>query len=197
MLPPPQPRLQRIARSASSQSLGVRFPEACFAFSENVIVALLSDYRHKSHNVSVLIYHVVCPAKYRRVVFDPTVDTRRKEVCLEIAKRYAIAFLEIGTDTNQVHFLVQSVPTYSPTKIGQIIKSIPAREMFARVPSVKKQLWGGALWSTGSCISTVGRQGNEEVMRQSVKKQAAHSRIRHSIAKTSSLSCSKVFGFGG
>ncbi|MCX6177912.1 MAG: IS200/IS605 family transposase, partial [Chlorobiales bacterium] len=28
----------------------------------------MSDYIHKSHNVSVLLYHFVCPSKYRRVV---------------------------------------------------------------------------------------------------------------------------------
>jgi putative transposase len=42
--------------------------------------------------------HLGCPATYRRVVFDASVDTMLKEVCLEIAKRYAILFLEIGTD---------------------------------------------------------------------------------------------------
>ena len=31
----------------------------------------MSDYRHKRHNVSSLMYHIVCPAKYRRVIFDP------------------------------------------------------------------------------------------------------------------------------
>ena len=58
----------------------------------------MSEYIHKSHNVSVLIYHLVCPAKYRCVVFSKEVDAVLKEVCLEIAKRYEIAFLEIGTD---------------------------------------------------------------------------------------------------
>ncbi|MFL6227263.1 MAG: IS200/IS605 family transposase, partial [Pyrinomonadaceae bacterium] len=29
----------------------------------------MSKFIHKSHNVSVLMYHIVCPAKYRRVVF--------------------------------------------------------------------------------------------------------------------------------
>ena len=29
---------------------------------------------HKSHNVSVLMYHVVCAAKYRRVVMSAQVD---------------------------------------------------------------------------------------------------------------------------
>jgi hypothetical protein len=30
----------------------------------------MSEYIHKSHNVTVLMYHLVFPAKYRRVVFD-------------------------------------------------------------------------------------------------------------------------------
>ncbi|WP_342225586.1 hypothetical protein [Rickettsia endosymbiont of Urophora cardui] len=29
-----------------------------------------SSYIHKSHNVTVLIYHLVTPAKYRRVIFN-------------------------------------------------------------------------------------------------------------------------------
>ncbi|MGI9176105.1 MAG: IS200/IS605 family transposase, partial [Rhodothermales bacterium] len=70
----------------------------------------MSLFLHKSHNVSVLIYHFVCPAKYRRVVFDEAVDAVLREVCLEIAKRYEIFFLEIGVDRDHVHFLVQSVP---------------------------------------------------------------------------------------
>ena len=59
---------------------------------------------HKSHNVSVLLYHLVFPAKYRRAVIDEEVDKRLKEVCLEIEKRYEITFLEIGTDKDHVHF---------------------------------------------------------------------------------------------
>ena len=131
----------------------------------------MSEYIHKSHNVSVLIYHLVCPAKYRRVVFDEEVDTALKDVCLEIAKRYEIVFLEIGTDKNHVHFLLQSVPSYSPTKIIRIVKSITAREIFKRVPAVKKQLWGGEFWSKGNFISTVGGHGSEEVIRRYVKNQ--------------------------
>ena len=103
----------------------------------------MSEYIHKSHNVSVLLYHLVCPAKYRRVVFTEEVDKELRDVCLEISKRYEIRFLEIGTDMDHVHFLVQTIPMYSPRKIAQTIKSITAREIFMRVPSVKKALWGG------------------------------------------------------
>jgi putative transposase len=41
------------------------------------------------------------------------------------------------------------VPTYSPKKIVQTIKSITAREILAACPEVKEQLWGGELRSDG------------------------------------------------
>ena len=131
----------------------------------------MSDYIHKSHNVSVLIYHLVFPAKYRRAVFDKKVDEEIKKVCLEIEKRYEIKFLEIGTDKDHVHFLVQSVPMYSVTRVVKMIKSITAREIFKRCMEVKKQLWGGEFWSNGYFASTVGKHGNEQTISAYVKEQ--------------------------
>jgi len=138
----------------------------------------VSIYFHKSHNVSVLLYHIVCPAKYRKVVFSEEVDNELKEICLEIGKRYEIHFVEIGTDKDHVHFLVQSVPTYSPTKIVRTIKSITAREIFRRVPSVKKILWGGEFWPDGYYINTVSRHGNEDVVRQYVEGQGKNTEYK-------------------
>jgi putative transposase len=117
------------------------------------------------------MYHIVCPAKYRRAIFSDEVDIVLKEICEEISKRYEIVFLEIGTDSDHVHFLVQSVPMYSPKKIVQIIKSITAREIFEKCPLVKKQLWGGELWSDGYFVTTVGKHGDEDVIRNYVKNQ--------------------------
>jgi len=131
----------------------------------------MSEYIHKKHNVSVLLYHVVCPAKYRRVVFTDQVDEELRKVCLEISQRYEIVFVEIGVDKDHVHFLIQSVPVYSPTKIVQRIKSITAREIFKRVPSVKRQLWGGEFWTDGFFVNTVGHKGNEESVRRYVQDQ--------------------------
>ena len=130
-----------------------------------------SKYVHKSHNVSVLLYHVVCTAKYRRVVFSERVDEVVREVCLEIAQRYEMNFLEIGADRNHMHFLIQAVPTYSPTKLVQILKSLTARHVFARAPEVKKQLWGGEFWGSGYFITTVGQHGNEHVIATYIRKQ--------------------------
>ncbi len=79
------------------------------------------------------MYHVVCPAKYRRKVFEEEVENTLKETCIAISKRYEIYFLEIGVVENHVHFLIQSVPTMRPSRIVQIVKSITAKETEPRL----------------------------------------------------------------
>ena len=131
----------------------------------------MSNYIHKSHNVSVLLYHYVCPPKYRRVIFDNSVDKVLIQTCEEISKRFEINIVEIGTDGDHVHFLIQSIPKLSPTQIAGIIKSITAREIFRLCPYVKKKLWGGNLWTAGYFVSTVGKYGNEEQIKNYVRNQ--------------------------
>jgi REP element-mobilizing transposase RayT len=130
-----------------------------------------SKYIHKSHNVSVLLYHFVCPAKYRKVIFDKQVDQTLVEACLDISKRYEVHFLEIGTDKDHVHFLLQTVPTKSPTSIVKMLKSITAREVFKKHIEVKKQLWGGEFWSSGYFVNTVSKFGDEATISQYVRSQ--------------------------
>ena len=109
----------------------------------------MSKYIHKSHNVTVLLYHLVFPAKYRKAVIDEGVDKVLKSIYLEIEKRYQIKFLEIGTDEDHAHFLVQSVPTYTVTKVVTTVKSITARGVFKQCPEVKRELWFCEFWTDG------------------------------------------------
>jgi putative transposase len=131
----------------------------------------VSEYVHKCHNVSVLLYHFVCPAKYRRIVFSEAVDQTLKDTCLEISKRYEIEFIEIGTDKDHVHFLIQSIPTMSASKIIQTVKSITANEIFRLHPEVEEQLWGGEFWTKGYYVNTVGRHGDENTIQAYVQSQ--------------------------
>ena len=133
----------------------------------------MSEPIKKSHNVSLLLYHLVCPAKYRRNVFRDVagVDQEIKKICLEIEKRFDIHFVEIGVDQNHVHFLIQSVPMISPTNLAKIVKSITAREVFRVKPEIRKFLWGGEFWTKGYYINTVGKSANEEAIKQYVQNQ--------------------------
>jgi len=111
-------------------------------------------------------------------VFDDAVEETLKTVCNEIEKRYEIRFLEIGTDRDHVHFLIQSVPMYSPKKIIQIIKSITAKEIFQKHPEVKKKLWGGEFWTDGYFVNTVSQFGNEDTITNYIKNQGGENKYK-------------------
>lgn len=131
-----------------------------------------SIYIHNSHNVSNLVYHFVCPTKYRRLVITQDVDKSMKQICEGIELRYTwIRFLEIGADEDHVHFLIQSTPEYSPTRIITTVKSITAKRIFVEHPEVKKALWGGQFWSDGYFVSSVGKNTSEKTIKEYVKNQ--------------------------
>ncbi len=140
----------------------------------------MSEHIFKSHNKTVLLYHLVFPAKYRRKVFSKEVEETLIEICIEISERFEINFLEIGNDEDHIHFLVQGIPKMQVSRIVQIIKSITAREIFLRHKEVKKLLWGGSLWSSGFYANTVGQYANEEVIKEYVKNQGKEYRKVHS-----------------
>ncbi len=74
-------------------------------------------------------------------------------------------------DNDHVHFLIQSVSTYSPTKIARTVKSLTVREIFFHAPAVKRALWGGSFWGSGFYINTVSRHGNEKTIAEYMKNQ--------------------------
>ena len=109
--------------------------------------------------------------KYRRKAISAEVSATIKSTCLEISARYDLHFIEIGTDDDHVHFLVQTVPTMSPTKMAITIKNFTGHEVFNKHPEVKKMLWGGNFWTAGFYINTVGQYASEQVISNYVKQQ--------------------------
>ena len=131
----------------------------------------MSKHIKKSHNKTLLLYHLVCPVRYRRKVFTKAVKQTLVEICQGIQERYDIFFIEIGTDKDHVHFLIQSIPSECVTDIVQTIKSLTARKIFESHKEVEKMLWGGKFCSSGYYVNTVGKHGNEDIIKNYVKNQ--------------------------
>ena len=132
----------------------------------------MSKLRRNSHNKTNLVYHLVCVVKYRRDVLTETVTNTIVNVCLDLQEKYHIQFIEIGTDINHIHYLIQAPPKYSPTQIVTMIKSLTARKVFEIHPEVKQKLWGGEFWSDGYWMVTVSQNTSEKVIKDYVKNQS-------------------------
>jgi len=104
-------------------------------------------------------YHVVFPVKYRKALLDSEVSKIIQETAEGIAERY------------HIHLLCGAHPKVAPGRIVQIFKSITAREIFRRKPSIKKELWGGEFWTDGYYVATVGERANWDTVEKYIRKQ--------------------------
>ena len=96
-----------------------------------------------------------------------------KRVLEEIAERYEFVFEAIGSDGDHVHVFAGAAPRYSPSDVISIIKSITARQLFAKFPETKELLWGGEFWSDGGYVGTVGEGVTVDIIKNYVEKQGS------------------------
>jgi len=130
------------------------------------------ELKRASHCVYKIRYHIVFCIKYRKnLLKEQEKIDYFKHILSELSERFYFEFEAVGTDTNHVHIFMGASPTYSPSKVVQIIKSITAREMFIRFPKLKEFLWGGELWNDAYYVATVGDGAVAEVIKNYVEKQ--------------------------
>ena len=129
------------------------------------------ELRHANHCVYKIRYHMVFCMKYRKRLLNNDITTFLKNTCSEIGERYSFEFDAIGCDGDHIHLFVGAEPKHSPSRVMQIIKSITTRNIFKEFPEIRKQLWGGELWSDGGYIGTVGDGTTSDVIKNYVENQ--------------------------
>ena len=116
---------------------------------------------------------MVSAVKYRKALLSEEVESCIKKTLKGISARYEIEIDEVGFDQNHIHIFCGSVPSMSPSKIINIIKSITARKVFEQFPKLRKtELWGGKFWSDGKYIGTVGDATSEKTIRNYIRNQS-------------------------
>jgi len=129
---------------------------------------VLQSSAHARHDLK---YHFVWCPKYRRLALKGNIGKYIQGVIYEVAERYDFRVLAVAVMPDHVHLFVSALPEESPAALIQKIKSITAREAFRRFPSLKKLLWGGALWERGYFVMSSGTGTTDEMIRQYIKEQ--------------------------
>ena len=117
---------------------------------------------------------MVTAVKYRKSLLNSEIEDCIQETLHGISERYEILIDEVGFDQNHIHIFCGAPPRMAPLRVIGIIKSITARKIFERFPSLKKrELWGGQFWSDGKYIGTVGEATSEKTIRNYIRNQSA------------------------
>ena len=81
---------------------------------------------------------MVKAVKYRKALLNSKIEECIMETLKGISERYEIIIDEVGFDQNHIHILCGVPPWMDPLRVISIIKSITARKIFEKIPSLNK-----------------------------------------------------------
>ena len=115
-----------------------------------------SELRHGRHCVFMMHVHLVFVTKYRREVFTKEILNDLRKLFTAVCMDFESALIEFEGEDEHVHLLVNYPPKVSVSSLVNSLKGVSSRMIRQkRYPSIRKKLYGGALWSpsyfAGSC----------------------------------------------
>ncbi|MBW9216921.1 IS200/IS605 family transposase [Anoxybacillus sp. ST70] len=117
-------------------------------------------------------YHVVWCVKYRHKVLVGDIDTRLKEILHQIAEEHGFAIVQMESDSDHIHLLIDCTPQHSIPNMIKALKGVSARLLFKEFPQLKEKLGGGNLWNPSYFVATVSEH-TEAQIKQYIQNQKA------------------------
>jgi len=115
-----------------------------------------NEIRHGRHCVFAMHVHLVFVTKYRRDVFTKAVLDDMREIFASVCRDFESELVEFDGEDDHVHLLVNYPPKIAISALVNSLKGVSSRILRKKnYPSIRKKLWGNALWSpsyfAGSC----------------------------------------------
>lgn len=123
----------------------------------------MSVVHHGRGYVYSIQYHLVWCTKYRHDVLLDRIEFDTKLIMKDIAVKHEIKIVEMETDKDHIHLLIECKPQHYIPNLVKAFKGVSARRLFNLHPELKKRLWGGHLWNPSYFIATVSENTEEQI----------------------------------
>lgn len=130
----------------------------------------MSNLNYGRGYVYSLKYHLVWCTKYRKPILRNSVEVKVKSLLRKIADDHGIEILEMETDSDHVHMLIECKPQHYLPNIIKAFKGTSARFLFLEMPELRNELWGGHLWNPSYFVATVSEHSESQI-KTYIKKQ--------------------------
>jgi len=128
------------------------------------------EYRHGSHTVYDIKYHIIWVTKYRYKVLGEGIRKRLRELIRQGCQARGIQIEKGSIGQDHVHVMLSCPPSLAPSKVVQYLKGRSSRLLQEEYPELKKRYWGQHLWGRGYFCATVGKV-DEETIRKYIESQ--------------------------
>jgi putative transposase len=130
-----------------------------------------NDIRHGRYCVFKMHVHLVFVTKYRRGVFTKAILDDLQEIFSNVCADFEAELVEFDGEDDHVHLLVNYPPKVAISKLVNSLKGVSSLLIRKKnYPSIKKKLWGGALWSPSYFAGSCGG-APIEIIRQYIEQQ--------------------------
>ena len=134
------------------------------------------EYRHGSHSLYDLKFHIVFCTKYRYRVLTGQVGIRAREIIREVCAANYVDIISGSLSPDHIHLLLSVPPSLSVSKIVQYIKGKSSRKMLQEFEHLRKRYWGQHLWARGYFVVSVGNVNTEDIQRYIEQQEEHHKR---------------------
>jgi len=133
------------------------------------------DIRHGRHCVFKMHVHLVFVTKYRRGVFTKAILDDLRGIFAKVCRDFEAELVECDGEDDHVHLLVNYPPKVAVSTLVNSLKGVSSRLVRKRnYPSVRKKLWGGALWSPSYFAGSCGGAPMKIIRQYIEQQQTAH-----------------------
>lgn len=114
--------------------------------------------------------------KYRRDVFTTEILNDMRGIFASVCRDFESERVEFDGEDDYVHLLANYPPKVSVSSLVNSLKGVSSRMIRQkRYPSIRKKLWGGALWSPYYFAGSSGGTPIEIVRKYIEQQKAPHS----------------------
>ena len=124
----------------------------------------MGTWKAKNRHKYLLQYHIIFVCKYRKkLLVSKQISDDIKQFSYEICQRHKVVIKYMETDKDHIHYMIETEPTMSVSKIVNLMKSYPNY--------LRKQFWKEhTFWTDGYFACSVGNV-SEEILRKYIEEQ--------------------------
>ena len=143
----------------------------------------MENYKHGSHSLYDLKYHIVFCTKYRYRILTGEVGQRTRELIREICRSNYVDIVSGSMSPDHIHLLLSIPPNLSVSKVVQYIKGKSGRKLLLEFAYLRKRYWGQHLWARGYLAVTVWNVNEQEVQKYLEEQEAHHKQDNFKISE--------------
>jgi putative transposase len=132
-----------------------------------------TEYKSNNNIVYSCKYHIIWCPKYRRKVLIDNVEKRLKEIISEVALELNVEIIDMETDKDHIHILVDIDPQFGVMNFVKKCKGKSSRILRNEFHHLKTKL--PTLWTNSTFIATIGG-APLEIIKQYVENQQTSER---------------------